>query len=478
MGRGNDRGQILDSCRLICCNRARTFLCTVGCAIKMELAGKRALILGGGVTGRAVARIIEEVGASVSIADVNPVTDYPSHRIDDYQNLNYDLAIVSPGWKPNHPLISAVINAGIKITNEIDLAWHFKQLHRPAQKWVAITGTNGKTTTTELTAAMLNASGISAHACGNVGTTVIESVWNDNNFEFLVIELSSFQIHWMNDPKFMAVSILNIADDHTDWHGSFEAYSNAKIKLLEHTDLAILNGQDEHLIKSVSNWSGRKIFFGLNTPPPGQLGVVEDLLVDRAFVLNPSEAGAIAELKDVQPTVPHAVANTLAAAGISRAVGADLESINIAIRNFQPGRHRLELALERDGIRWVNDSKATNPHAAQASLFSATKSIWIAGGLAKGAKFEELIEKCKDRIKFAILIGKDRDLIIDELKKNKIEFYLIDGDDVMEKVVKKAKELAEPGDTVLLAPACASMDQFKNYSDRGDQFIDAVKKFA
>jgi UDP-N-acetylmuramoylalanine--D-glutamate ligase len=168
----------------------------------------------------------------------------------------------------------------------------------------------------------------------------------------------------------------------------------------------------------------------------------------------------------------------LAATGVARAVGADLESIQNAIREYKPGRHRIELALEKNGIRWVNDSKATNPHAAQASLFSTTKSIWIAGGLAKGAQFEDLISKCKGRIKTALLIGTDRELIATELAKHGIEYYLIDDENVMDAVVQKAIELAEAGDTVLLAPACASMDQFKNYSDRGDQFIAAVKKFA
>ena len=444
----------------------------------MEFAGKRVLILGGGVTGTAVAKIIEQLGASVKIADEKPLPDFATHPINDYANLNYDLAVVSPGWKPDHPLVKALNDAEIKITNEVDIAWHFRNLHRPAQKWVAITGTNGKTSTTELTAAMINAAGISAKACGNVGTTVIETVWSETNFEVLVLELSSFQIHWMQDPEFAAVAILNIADDHTDWHGSFEAYTQAKVKLLTHTDIGIINGQDLHLVQAASGWTGRKIYFGLDTPAKGQLGLVEELLIDRAFVADPNEAGEICQLNEVQPTVPHAVANTLAAAGVARAVGADLESIHSAVREYKPGRHRIELALEKNGIRWVNDSKATNPHAAQASLFSTTKSIWIAGGLAKGAQFEDLISKCKGRIKTALLIGTDRAQIATELTKHGIEFYLIDDENVMDAVVQKAIELAEAGDTVLLAPACASMDQFKNYSDRGDQFIAAVKKFA
>lgn len=445
-----------------------------------EFAGKRALILGAGVTGTSVAKILEELGASVKIADERPVSDFVVHPIDEYANLNlnYDFAVVSPGWKPDHPLIKALESAKVRLTSEVDLAWHFRNLHQPHQKWIAITGTNGKTTTTELTAAMLNEAGIKAKACGNVGTTVIESVLSEMQYDVLVLELSSFQIHWMVDPEFFAIAILNIADDHTDWHGSFEAYTKAKVKLLTHTDLAIINGQDPHLLACVSGWSGKKVYFGLDTPAPGQLGLVEELLVDRAFVANPNEAGVICELRDVQPMVPHAVANTLASAGLARSLGAELELIANAIKGFQPGRHRIELVLEKDGIKWINDSKATNPHAAKASLMANLSSIWIAGGLAKGANFEDLVDSCKSRIKCALLIGTDRDLIAKELERHHIEFFRIDGENVMESAVAKAHSIAKSGDTVLMAPACASMDQFKNYADRGDQFVAAVKKLA
>ena len=451
----------------------------------MEFSGKQVLILGGGVTGNAVAKIIEELGASIKIADEKEVIGFQSFPIDVADNLedlrSFDLAVVSPGWKPSHPLIKAVQAAGVELTNEIDIAWQLKKLHRPNQKWVAITGTNGKTSTTELAAAMISASGISASACGNVGTTVIESIFSETEFQVLVIELSSFQIHWMQDPEFVAGAILNIADDHTDWHGSFEAYTQAKVKLLNYVGIGILNGQDQHLFNSTAKWLGKKIFFSLDTPAPGDLGLVEELLVDRAFTKNPNEAGAICELTEIQPTVPHAVLNTLAAAAIARSVGADLDSIRSAIKNFKPGRHRIELVIESNGVKWINDSKATNPHAAQASLLATTSAIWIAGGMAKGASFQELINRCKDRIKSAILIGVDRDLIATELQKNGIEYFKVDASEnqsVMEAAVNKAKELATEGDTVLMAPACASMDQFKNYSDRGDQFAEAVKKLA
>ena len=426
--------------------------------------GKRALILGGGVTGSAVAKFLLAKGAIVKVADEKE-TDFETHKIADLENLDFDFAVVSPGWKPSHPLVMALQNRGIEITNEIDLAWQ----NRPVgQKWFAITGTNGKTSTTELASAMIS----NSIACGNVGKTVIESI--SGGFSNLVVELSSFQIHWMREAKFEAVAILNIADDHTDWHGSFTNYAADKIKLLAHAEIGILNGEDGLVVKSSQSWPGKKIFFSLETPDAGELGLVEELLVDRAFVPDPMEAGLIAELTEVIPTVPHNVSNALAAAGLARAAGEELSDIRTAIKNFRPGRHRIEVVLEKNGISWVNDSKATNPHAALASILACNSAIWIAGGLAKGASMVELVERAKSRIKHALLIGTDRELIATELRKYNVPFEMIDDIDVMAKVISRAKEIASEGDTVLLAPACASMDQFKSYADRGEQFVTQV----
>ena len=426
--------------------------------------GKRALILGGGVTGSAVAKFLLAKGTIVKVADEKE-TEFETHNIADLENLDFDFAVVSPGWKPSHPLVMALQNRGIEITNEIDLAWQ----NRPVgQKWFAITGTNGKTSTTELASAMIS----NSIACGNVGKTVIESI--SGGFSNLVVELSSFQIHWMREAKFEAVAILNIADDHTDWHGSFTNYAADKIKLLAHAEIGILNGEDGLVVKSSQSWPGKKIFFSLETPDAGELGLVEELLVDRAFVPDPMEAGLIAELTEVIPTVPHNVSNALAAAGLARAAGEELSDIRTAIKNFRPGRHRIEVVLEKNGISWVNDSKATNPHAALASILACNSAIWIAGGLAKGASMVELVERAKSRIKHALLIGTDRELIATELRKYNVPFEMIDDIDVMAKVISRAKEIASEGDTVLLAPACASMDQFKSYADRGEQFVTQV----
>jgi len=458
--------------------------------VAINFSGKKVLILGAGVTGLAVANSIAKRGAEISLADdqVSQVAGFSVAPSNSYKAANFDLIVVSPGWKADHPLIVEAQSCGIELLNEVDLAWQLRGELVPNQRWIALTGTNGKTTTVEMTAAMLREGGISAIACGNVGTTVIESVENPEKYDVLVLELSSFQLHWMREASFVATAILNIAQDHVDWHGGFEEYAQAKMSILDRASTGIFNAGDTEVLTRAAHWQGRKIFFSLDTPGPGEIGVVEELLVDRAFVSDPQEAAMIAEISDVIPTVPHNVANALAAAALARAVGVKHEAIQLALKDFKPGRHRIENVFSKDDINWVDDSKATNPHAAAASLLATLSAIWIAGGLAKGAQMEELIARCKSRIKVAILIGSDRELIAAQLRTQAphVEIVLIDppasyargGNDnsLMELVVKAAKERAIAGDTVLLAPACASMDQFLSYADRGDRFAKAVLK--
>jgi UDP-N-acetylmuramoylalanine--D-glutamate ligase len=260
-----------------------------------------------------------------------------------------------------------------------------------------------------------------------------------------------------------------------------------KVSLLERSDVAILNAQDFEVFNRTKIWSGRKIYYSLETPAPGELGVVEELMIDRAFVSNPQEASMIAEVIDVTPTVPHNVSNALAASALALSVGASHSAIRTALQKFTLGRHRIETVHEGDGITWIDDSKATNPHAAAASIMSALSVIWIAGGLAKGAKMDQLVERAKARLKVAILIGEDKDLIRSELKNRAPQVEIIEIDtpsgfskasqsnEFMESIVRAALGRAVSGDTVLLAPACASMDQFNSYADRGDRFASAVK---
>lgn len=449
----------------------------------LSFDSQRILILGAGVTGNAVARSLIKRGAVVSIADENPAAK-SEHTVIDAKNVvikDFDSVVISPGWRQDHSLVVAAMAAGLTLLNEVDLAWQIKSEIAPGQKWLALTGTNGKTTTVEMVASMLKSGGLKATACGNVGETVIEVVDRSDAFEVLVLELSSFQLHWSKQAQFVACAILNIADDHIDWHGSFDAYAQAKLTILDRTPTAILNASDGEIVKRSSHWQGRKVFYSLDTPAPGEIGLVEELLVDRAFVQDPQEASMFAELAEVKPTIPHNVSNTLAAAALARTVGVSHADIRSAIKAFRPGRHRIETVHTADSINWVDDSKATNPHAATASLLSHESVIWIAGGLAKGAQMQELVERTAKRIKAAILIGTDRGLIEAELIKfcPDVPRVLIDGNssqELMEKAVSAAQGFAQSGDTVLLAPACASMDQFISYADRGDCFAAAVKK--
>jgi len=447
-----------------------------------DLSSKRVLLIGAGTTGVGLVDFLSERVSELQIFDEKVSEISGRIVISELPVGPIDLAVVSPGWKKNHPIIEKLRQAEVQILSELDLAWVVKEEVNPGQKWVAITGTNGKTTTVQMLESILKEAKVNAIACGNVGYPAIAAVADSANFEILALELSSFQIDWAELPSFEAVAILNIAEDHIDWHGSFANYANAKLKLLEMTKCAILNLSEPEIILRSASWAGKKIFFGLDTPQAGEIGLVEELVVDRAFVTSPEAAELFAEISDIKPTVPHNVANAMAAGGIALALGIPHPVVKAGLAAFELDHHRLELVKASNEVNWVNDSKATNPHAASAALASSLSNIWIAGGLAKGAKMESLVQKSASRIKAAILIGTDRELIAQALTKYAphVAQHKVDCDgtsqELMDLVVKKAIELAEPGDTVLLAPACASMDQFKSYAERGSTFASAVDR--
>ena len=440
------------------------------------LANQKIAVLGAGVTGTAVLDFLVTRGINADIFDEKAPN--AKRTVED----SYDLAIVSPGWRLDNPLVVALQSVGCELLSEIDFAWKVKEELAPDQKWIALTGTNGKTTTIQMVQSIFDYSSLSGIACGNVGEPVISVLNSGDSYNYLALELSSFQLEWSQYAKYEAVALLNIAPDHIDWHGSFDQYAAAKLRLLDASEIAVINGEDSESVLRASAWSGRKVFYFLDTPQPGELGLVENLLIDRAFGGDPSVAHDFAQLSDIRPTVPHNVSNAMAAAGLALAIGLTHDEIREGLQTFTLDRHRLEVVVEEDGIVWVNDSKATNPHAAAAALMSQISSIWIAGGLAKGAAMNPLIERCASRIKAAILIGQDAPIIATALSKEAphIPYYLMpysgDSQELMREVVEKARELAVAGDTVLLAPACASMDQFKDYADRGEKFVAAVRE--
>lgn len=446
-----------------------------------QLLHGRVAVLGGGVTGRAIIAFLQERTIDFSLFDEK------NGECDGIQALtvienphDYQLAIVSPGWRRDHHLVEKFTQAGVRVISEIDLAWLVKSEIAPEQKWIALTGTNGKTTTVQMVQSIFDSAQVRGLACGNVGEPAISAVMSKEPYDYLALELSSFQIDWSELPQFESVAILNIAEDHIDWHGTFDAYANAKMSLMRMAPVAILNAQDPEIVARSTAFTGEKIFYSLDTPASGELGLVEELLVDRAFGADSSQAEMIAELLDIKPQVPHNVSNALAAAGLALSLNISHAAIRTGLSSFQLDHHRLELVLERDGISWINDSKATNPHAAIAGILSHTSVIWIAGGLAKGAQVDQLVKRAAPRLKAVLLIGTDRELFADALSQHApaIPIYRIDSNDgsesLMNAIVAKASDLATAGDAVLLAPACASMDQFNSYAHRGELFARAV----
>ena len=440
-----------------------------------QLAGKKCLVIGAGVTGLALKSALENFKAEVVLFDEQTkpgvVAEIPE---------KIELAITSPGWRKDHKVFTELKNQGVRVISEIDFAWLVKNELAPNQKWIALTGTNGKTTTIQMVEKIFQTAGVNGVACGNVGKTAIAAVCNTPAYEFLALELSSFQIDWSELPNYESVAILNISPDHIDWHGSFDSYSSAKLKLLTQAKNVILNKNDPEL-RNRCAIRQNVVWFSLDTPAPGEIGLVEELLIDRAFSPNPQEAMEISELVDITPTVPHNVLNAMAAAAMSLSIGISYQDIKAGLSAFTTDHHRMELVRTHNEINWIDDSKATNPHAATASLMANLNVVWLAGGLAKGAQMDELVKQCSSRIKSAILFGKDRDLIAQALKKYapntmvKLIDLKIDNKQLMKDVVATAAEVAVAGDTVLLAPACASMDQFSSYVERGQLFAQAVK---
>lgn len=444
-----------------------------------SLQGAKVLVFGAGVTGKPTEDFLRNRGALVTILDEKKSESGILNSLDGLDLSTFNLAVVSPGWKPFHPWISEVKKSGIELISEIDLAWRVRNEIAPHQRWIGLTGTNGKTTTVQMAEAIALKANIKARACGNVGTTVIEAV-TAGEADLLILELSSFQLEWSSEFHLESAAILNIAPDHIDWHGSFDSYASSKFRIADRSKVLILNAGDVAIAERSRSVGVRTILFSLDTPANHEIGLVENLAIDRAFISGDAEV--LFELGDLNPAAPHNVLNAMAAAALLRSIGISVEPIADALRTFKLDHHRLELVAESNGISWIDDSKATNPHAALAALQSQLNVIWIAGGLAKGADMNELIIKVGKRIKAAILIGTDAHIIESALKEHAPDAkrIMVDsslrGAPLMHEVVTVAASLASTGDAVLLAPACASMDQFTNYAERGDLFAAAVKE--
>ena len=443
--------------------------------------GARVLVAGAGVTGLPTARALLELGARVTVTDGNePRLRQLAEALPGVETApglttppaDTALVVTSPGWKPTAPLLVAAAAAGIEVIGDVELAWRICAGRPAPPPWLAVTGTNGKTTTVGMLAEILTAAGLDAVACGNVGLPVVEAL----EHEVLAVELSSFQLHWAPSVTPAAGVLLNLAEDHLDWHGTMAEYARAKTGVL--TGKVAVAGTDDPFVADLLAASPAPVKIGitLDEPKPGQLGVSDGYLVDRAF-----GDERLIPVTEIRPPGPSALFDALAAAALARAHGVTAEAVAAGLRAFTPGAHRAVTVAELGGVTYVDDSKASNPHAAAASIRAHERVIWIAGGLLKGASVDELVIEAGSRLAGAVLLGADREVIATALARHAPDVpvrTVSTGDDdpmtVMSEVVRAASELARPGDAVVLAPAAASWDIFTDYAQRGRLFAQAV----
>jgi UDP-N-acetylmuramoylalanine--D-glutamate ligase len=461
----------------------------------VDLYGAAVLVAGARVTGRAILAALTPLGVRATLTDDSPsaLTAYAQSGVAVIDAANaadqiteYDLVVTSPGLPPTAPVLAAAAAAGVPIWGDVELAWQLDNSGRygPPRRWLVVTGTNGKTTTTSMLHAMLVAAGRSALLCGNIGDPVLDVL--DQPAELLAVELSSFQLHWAPSLRPEAGVVLNVAEDHLDWHGTMDAYARDKAGVLDGRVAVV--GLDDPVAAGLLSGAAApvRVGFRLGEPAPGELGVRDGVLVDNAF----GEQLALAEVASIPVAGPVGVLDALAAAALARAVDVPPQAIADALAGFRVGRHRAEVVDVVDGVTYVDDSKATNPHAAQASIAAYPRVVWIAGGLLKGASVDELVVAVANRLVGAVLIGRDRTLIRDALSRHAPDVPVVEvvtGEDsgvqgeiedsvtrLMTAVIDAARGLAGPEDTVLLAPAGASFDQFSSYGQRGDAFASAV----
>ena len=453
----------------------------------------RHLVLGAGMAAAACARALLADGDEVTVVDRAPgatLTDLaaagasivvaapeaaPLALLDDADDV-----VVSPGVPPHDPLAAAAVAAGIDVYSEPELAW--RRRGPAAPPWLGITGTNGKTTTVTMVAAILRAAGLRVQALGNIGEPLVSDSVADN--DVLAVELSSFQLYWSSRMAPQIGAILNLADDHLEWHRTFDAYTAAKLEIWRSAadgsgGVAIGNLDDPRVAAALAEVDGRRIGFTLGEPGPGEFGVVDGWLVDHAFGPEPVR---LIEADRIRPPGAHNVSNALAAAAITRAYGVAIDAVRDGLAGYLPEPHRNAPVAEVAGVRYVDDSKATNPHAALGSLSAYPSVVWIAGGQLKGVDVNELVATVAPRLQGAVLLGIDRAELAAALARHAPQVPVVDvantDDGAMAVVVRAAAGLATDGDTVLLAPAAASKDMFASYAARGDAFAAAVRELA
>jgi UDP-N-acetylmuramoylalanine--D-glutamate ligase len=415
------------------------------------------------------AEILEALGARVRVGAANDLV------------VTGDLLVPSPGLTPRHPWISTAQTPAIWSGER--LAW---QLRPPAVPWLTVTGTNGKTTTVQMVDSMLRHEGHASLAAGNIGLPLAEAIFVEPTPHVYVVELSSFQLHFTSGISAHSAALLNVARDHVDWHSTYDAYVHDKARIFDGTERAIVYNHDDATVEKLAGAAEvvegcRAVGFTLGVPERSMLGVVDGVLVDRAFITErATHAIEVVSTAALQSDAPYFVSDTLAAAALARSYGVSVDAVRRAASGFTTSEHRGETVAVIADVRYVDNSKATNVHAADVALSAERNVVWIAGGMAKGGSFDEIFAHHRTRLRAVVLIGTDQLKLADAARRHAPDVPVIaipaGETEPMELAVKAAAAAAQPHDVVLLAPACASMDQFTDYRARGRAFAEAVAR--
>lgn len=437
------------------------------------LAGKRVVVVGLGVSGFAAARALLERDAKVRVTEsasspelvarARPLRDAGA-EVDigghDLARLDADLAIVSPGIPPRSPVVQLLRREGVVLWSEVELAFRLA-----ACSFLAVTGTNGKTTTTSLLAAMLAEGGVPSVAAGNIGAPLVDAVTRVPADGAIAVEVSSFQLATIERFRPRVAVVLNVAEDHTDWHGSFDAYVAAKARIVENQtsdDVYVPNADDRVAMDIAARTTARVVPFASGSAPSPGAGVADGWLI--------CNGGRILPVDDIPLGGVAGIEDAAAAAAAALEYGVDAHAVARAIRGFRPLAHRLEVVAELDGITFLDDSKATNPHATLSAVRGLRDVVLIAGGRTKGIDLSPLARTVPP-VRAVVAIGEAATEIEDVFE----DLVPVERADTMRAAVDAALRHAAAGGSVLLSPACASLDMYESYAARGEDFARSIR---
>lgn len=436
------------------------------------LENKNILIMGFGVTGKAALKFLKEFPCKIYVYDsnedlqkLNVEDDFIIFKEEDLEKI--DLIVKSPGIYPFHELLNKAREKNIEIISDIELSYR----NLKSNKVIAVTGTNGKTTTTTIIGDILKRIA-KTYVVGNIGRGILEITSEAKADDYVVIEASSFQLEDTIDFKAHIALLTYVTSDHLDWHKTTKNYVDAKFKIFKNqdeNDFAILNYEDKELANEY-DLKAEKYYFSMEKI--SEKGAYFDQ--GKIYFNDGKNIEEVLDARDIKIPGDHNIKNIMAAIIACKLLNIDLDIIKNSITSFTGVEHRIEFVRELRGVKYYNDSKGTNPDSTEVAVAAMDGDvILIAGGYDKGADFDDLIEKSKDKIKTAILFGQTAEKISNSCKKNNLEFYITKD---LNKAVELAEKLSSEGDDVLLSPACASWDMYSDYEVRGQHFKDLVKE--